>query len=184
MREKAVRCYTSAADVMRAPEGFMASPAFAHQRWTIHAEQRDERIRLFARKLLRRLDGLNMPFRATVGLMNYAEAQHRYVTGRDPWLPMENPFFDGVAIRFAHCLLEGGMDPKCWSLFGEIGFDVARLAQIPVMWGGFNDPHNLPPDPGFWQVYDGVTPDGMYVDRRTYGYRKGPAAPSRVFEAV
>lgn len=180
MREKAVRCFSSAADVMRAPEGFMTSPAFAHLRWTLAGDQRREEMRLFSRKLLKRLDGLKMPFYPAVGLMDQRMAQHRFVMGADPWPPMSNPFLDGVAIRFQHCILPM-LEPKCWDLFGEIAFDVARLAQIPVVWGGYNTDN---PDPGFWQLYEGVVPDGMYVDRRTYGFRSKASPEVRTYESI
>lgn len=167
MREKAVTCFTSAAEHMSAPAGFMTSPAFSNLRWTLAGDQRDERVRVFARKLLKRLDGMQMPFFPEVGLMNLPTARHRYVTGLDPWTPAESPFLDGVMVRFRHCV-HRELPAKCWELFGEIGFDVARLAQIPMMWGGAKvaDIH-----PGDWMVYDKVEPAGWIADKRTYGVR-------------
>ena len=159
-----VLSYTSAAQVMKAPPGFYASAAFAHLRWTLAGEQRDERIRLFVRKLLKRLDGMEMPFYVVTGLMSHKVAAQRYVVGHDPWKPIENPFLDGVAVRLKHSVHDH-LDVKCWELFAEIAFDVARLAAIPILWGGVHDP-------GYFQIYDGHVPDGMEVDARTYGYRR------------
>ena len=167
MREKAVTSFSSAAEAMQGPPGFQTSAAFRNLRWTIAGEQRQEGMRLFCRKLLRRLDEMSMPFYPDVGAMDVKTARHRYVTGVDPWPPSENPFLDGYAIRFAHCIRKQ-LEPKCWWLFAEIGFDVARLAQIPVMWGGFADE----PDMGLWQLYSGHTPNGWSVDNRTYGVKK------------
>ena len=165
-----IRSYSSAADAMKAPPGFYASAAFSQLRWTTAGEQRDERMRLFGRKLLRRLDSLDMPFYPAVGLMDQRTARWRHAVSMDRWAPMESPFLDGVAIRFKHCVREH-MEPRCWALFGEIGFDVARLMSLPMLWGGFNQPD---PDPGFWCVYDGdAVPTGMRVDRHTYRYRLG-----------
>lgn len=165
-----IRCYTSAADDLRGPAGFKTSPAFVNSRWTLAGDQRDERMRVFGRKLLSRLDGMGMPFYPMVGLMDHKTARQRYVTGVDPWPPIINPYLDGVAIKFGHVFkrLED-MHPKQWVLFAEVGFDVARLARIPVMWGGFADFH----EPGMFCVYDGATPDGWRVDARTYGVRVG-----------
>lgn len=168
MREKAVTCFSSAASVMKGPEGYLTSPAFSDLRWTLAGDQRDERMRLFGRKLLKRLEGLGMPFYPEVGLMDHRTAQQRYVTGADPWKPIESPYLDGVAIRFRHCLLRE-LEPRCWWLFAEIGFDVGRLAQIPVMWGGFADVAM----PGLWVIFPGAAPAGWRVDRRTYGVRSG-----------
>lgn len=165
MRVKAVRCFSSAADAMKAPPDYFSSAAFSHLRWTLAGDQRDERMRLFCRKLLRRLDGMDMPFYPSVGLMNHKTAQQRYVTSVDPWPPIASPFLDGVAIEFRHCLLPD-MAPRCWALFAEIGFDVARLAQIPVCWGGFSTLKR----PGMWMIHDGGDYD-WFVDRRTYGVK-------------
>lgn len=164
-----LRTYSEAAEAMKAPPGFYASAAFLHLRWTVAGEQRDERMRLFCRKLLKRLDRLEMPFYAAVGLMNLQTARWRHLVGMDCWTPTESPYLDGIAIRFKHCVHED-LDPKCWELFGSIGFDVAKLAQIPVMWGGFSET----PDPGLWCIYDSpAVPAGMRVDRNTHGVRSG-----------
>lgn len=161
------RCFSSAAAIMKGPPGFQTSAAFRDKRWTLQGDQRDERMRLFCRKLLLRLDGMGMPFYPAVGLMDLPRARQRYVTGADPWKPAESPFLDGVAIEFAH-VFDLELPPRCWILFAEIGFDVAKLAQIPVMWGGFAEVNR----PGMWHVYDGVTPSGWRVDDRTYKVRK------------
>lgn len=171
MREKQVKCFSSAADAMKGPAGFMTSSAFRNLRWTMAGDQRDERMRLFCRKLLKRLDGLGMPFYPEVGLMEHKTAQGRYVRGVDPWPPMANPYLDGVAVKFRHCIHEE-LEPRCWALFAEIGFDVARLAQIPIAWGGFS----VYREPGYWEVYDGPSAE-IVVDRRTYGVRKGIELP-------
>ena len=164
----AVSCYSSAASFLKGPPGFKTSAAFVNSRWTLAGDQRDERIRLFGQKLLRRFDGMEMPFYPEVGLMDLKTARQRYVTGVDPWEPMMNPFLDGIAIKFRH-VFENELPPKAWVLFGEVGFDVARLAQIPVMWGGFADN----PMPGVFAIWDGSTLDGWRVDNRTYGNRRG-----------
>ena len=136
--ESVANCYSSAASFLKGPPGFKSSAAFVNSRWTLAGDQQDERIRLFGQKLLRRLDGMEMPFYPEVGLMDLKTARQRYVTGVDPWEPMMNPFLDGHAIKFRHVFhADADLPPKCWVLFAEIGFDVARLAQIPVMWGGF-----------------------------------------------
>ena len=166
--EKQAKCFSSAAALMKGPEGFRTLPAFYNARWSVAGEQRDERMRLFGRKLLARLDGMDMPFYAQVGLMDLKTARQRYVTQTDPWSPMTNPYLDGVAISFKH-VFEDELPPRCWILFAEIGFDVARLAQIPVMWGGFSDW----PLPGLFCLWDGSTPDGWRVDQRTYKCRTG-----------
>lgn len=172
MREKAVMCFTSAVANMKAPEGYMSSPAFSNLRWTLAGDQRDERMRLFCRKLLKRLDGMGIPFYPAVGLMNLKTARQRFVTGVDPWPPIANPYLDGVAVRFAHGVHGDSLHPRQWAVFAEVGFDVARLAQIPVAWGGFSQYR----DPGFWQIYDGPQAE-LNVDRRTYGVRvKGEMA--------
>lgn len=152
---------------MRAPGEFFTSPAFARLRWSTAGEQRDERMRLFTRKLLQRLDSMDMPFYPAVGLMDHKTALQRYVTTEDVWKPMESPYLDGTAVLFKHALYPT-LPPRCWTLFAEIGFDVATLAQIPIIWGGFA---NLDA-PGLWRVYDGVQPDGWQVDDRTYGVRR------------
>lgn len=176
-----LRSYSSAAEAMKAPPGFYASAAFHHLRWTLAGEQRDERMRLFCRKLLKRLDHLDMPFYPAVGLMDQATARWRHAVSLDRWKPMESPFLDGVAIRFKHCVLEE-LDPKCWALFGEIGFDVARLMALPVLWGGFNEEE---PDPGLFCVYDRPhIPSGMRLDRHTYGVRHGDLIDVGVIERV
>ena len=128
-------------------------------------------MRRFCRKLLRRLDGMDMPFYPKVGLMSHKEAQHRYVTGLDPWSPAESPFLDGVAIEFAHCVADT-LDPRAWFLFAEIGFDVAKLAQIGVVWGGFAYGDYRP---GVFCLGDAQTkPAGWITDGRTYGARGVP----------
>lgn len=160
--------YSSAAEMMKAPPEHFASAAFSHLRWTTAGEQRDERMRLFGRKLLRRLDAMDMPFYAAVGLIDLRTAQSRFVRQMDPWTPAESPFLDGTAIEFKHCVHEH-LPARCWSLFAEIGFDVARLCQTRVMWGGFN----ASPRPGMWMLYDGACPSGWTVDRNTYGVRIG-----------
>ena len=170
--QKAVTCFSSAADVMRAPEAYFKSPAFAHLRWTMAGEQRNEAMREFCRKLLRRLDGLSMPFYPVVGLMSHKVAAQRYVTGADPWPPSANPYLDGDAIEFRHCILSE-MPERCWYLFAEIAFDVARLAQTPVMWGGFSDVNR----PGMFRYYAGAVPDGFRVDKRTYGSKRQTELP-------
>lgn len=178
MSEK-LRSYSSAVDAMKAPPGFFASAAFSHLRWTLAGEQRDERARLFTRKLLKRLDHLDMPFYPAVGLMDHRTALWRYSTGMDPWKPMESPFLDGTGVEFRHCLHEE-LDPKCWSMFAEVGFDVARLMQVPVVWGGFSE---IESRPGLFVVYDRpALPVGMCVDRRTYGERAGALIDMKVFE--
>lgn len=178
MREKPVRCFSSAAEQLKGPEGYFTSPAFSNARWSLAGEQRDERIRVFGRKLLRRLDDLGMPFAPVVGLMDLAQARHRYVTGLDPWSPAESPYLDGTAIQFAHCIHKE-LHPRSWLLFAEIAFDVARLAQIPVLWGGFAHPVMA----GVFRTYEGVEPDNWRVDKRTYGVRKR-AALEWVYEGV
>lgn len=170
MSAKAVTCFTSAAASMKQPPAYFGSAAFSHLRWTLAGDQRDERMQLFCRKLLRRLDGMDMPFYPKVGLMDHKTAQQRYVTGADPWSPAESPFLDGVAIEFAHCVADR-LERRAWWLFAEVGFDVARLAQIPVFWHGFNHPER----PGMFQIWDGgrkpVVTDAFCVDARTYGVR-------------
>lgn len=161
-----VRCYSSAAAFMKGPAGFKTLPAFVNSRWTLAGDQRDEKMRLFGRKLLSRLDGMDMPFYPRVGLMDLKTARQRYVTGVDPWEPMLSPYLDGSAIQFAH-VFEPHLPARCWNLFAEIAFDVARLASIPVMWGGFADHYN----PGLFAIYNGAVPDGFRVDNRTYGVR-------------
>jgi len=164
MREKPVTCFSSAADAMKGPEGYFTSPAFSNARWTTAGEQRNEDMRLFCRKLLSRLDKLGMPFYPKVGLMDLRIARHRYVTGIDPWSPIESPFLDGVAIEFAHCILDE-MDWRCWALFAEVAFDVGKLAQIPVLWGGFADCKR----PGLFMVrWSELVPAGFHQDARTY----------------
>lgn len=170
MRE--VRCYSSAVDAMKGPAGFMTLPAFTNSRWTLAGDQRDETMRLFCRKLLSRLDKMGLPFYPQVGLMDQRTAQHRYVTGVDPWAPMANPYLDGCAVKFAH-VFEQHLHPRCWALFAEIGFDVARLMQAQMLWGGFSD-HN---EPGLWMTYPGATPDGWRVDNRTYKMRNRGLIP-------
>lgn len=165
MRERAVTCFTSAAAAMKQPPAFFGSAAFSNLRWTLVGDQRDERMRLFCRKLLRRLDGMDMPFYPAVGLMNHKLAQQRYVTGADPWPPIASPFLDGTAIEFRHCVAES-LHPRCWALFAEVGFDVARLSQIPVCWGGFSTLKR----PGMWMIHDGHDHD-WFVDRKTYGVK-------------
>ena len=164
-RLKAVSCFSSAAEAMKAPPAYFKSAAFSQLRWTMAGDQRDERMRVFCRKLLRRLDGLEMPFYPVVGLMNHKTAQQRYVTGADPWPPIASPFLDGVAIEFRHCLADD-LAPRCWALFAEIGFDVARLAQLPVAWGGFSNLKR----PGMWCIHEAGDAD-WHVDKRTYGVR-------------
>lgn len=132
-------------------------------------------MRIFGQKLLRRLDGMCMPFFPQVGLMTLREARHRYVTGVDPWVPMASPYLDGTAITFAHCIHKD-LHPRSWALFAEIGFDVARTASIPVLWGGFADE----PMPGTFRIYDGACPEGWAVDKRTYGVRSRPELPYRL----
>lgn len=161
-----VKCFTSAASYLKGPEGFKTLPAFINSRWTLAGDQRDDRIRVFGSKLLRRLDSMGMPFYPQVGLMSLKTARQRYVTGLDPWEPMMNPYLDGVAIKFAH-VIESELPARCWVLFAEVAFDVARLAQISVMWGGFSDWHI----PGLFCLWDGQTPDGWRVDARTYRSR-------------
>lgn len=173
MREKAVRCFSSAAEFMKGPDGYFTSPAFSNLRWSLAGEQRDERMRLFTRKLLRRLDQMNIPFYAAGGLIDLKTARHRFVTGLDPWEPMNNPYLDGTAARFEHCIHGKSLDRRSWWLFAEIAFDVARLAQTPVMWGGFSDWC----EPGLWAIYPGATPDGWRVDRRTYGSKRNYDLP-------
>ena len=171
MREKPVRCFSSAAEQLRGPEGFLTSPAFADLRWTMAGDQRREEMRLFCRKLLKRLDGMGMPFYPAVGAMDHRTARYRYVTGLDPWAPLDSPFLDGTAIRFRHCV-HAELDPRSWYLFAEIAFDVARLAHTPVMWGGFCF---AAPDPGTFMLYDGPpVPAGWHVDNRTYGVKGVP----------
>lgn len=165
MREKAVNCFTSAADVLKQPPAYFGSAAFSRLRWTLAGDQRDERMRLFCRKLLARLDAMDMPFYPAVGLMSHKVAQQRYVTLADPWPPIASPFLDGTAIEFRHCVADV-LAPRCWALFAEIGFDVARLAQIPVAWGGFATLKR----PGMWKIHDGPDHD-WFVDRRTYGVK-------------
>lgn len=162
------RCFTSAAAKMKQPPAYFGSAVFSQLRWTLAGDQRDERIRLFTRKLLRRLDGMDMPFFPVVGLMSHKTARQRYVTGLDPWTPAESPFLDGTAVEFRHCVAET-LDRRSWALFAEVGFDVARLSSIPLLWGGFADEKR----PGMWVVYDGTCPAGWRVDKRTYGVRKG-----------
>ena len=149
----------------------MTSPAFANSRWTLAGDQRREEMRPFCRKLLKRLDGMGMPFYPAVGLMDQRTARHRYVTGLDPWPPMDNPFLDGAAIRFAHCVHEDRLDARSWYLFAEVGFDVARLARTPVLWGGFV--HSAP-DPGMFMLYEPPVRPGWHVDNRTYGVKGCP----------
>lgn len=161
------KCFSDAAAALKGPPGYFTSGAFSNQRWTIVGDQRDERMRLFGRKLLARLDGMEMPFYPKVGLMTRRVAQQRYVTGVDPWKPMENPYLDGEAIEFAHCILSK-LDARQWVLFAEVGFDVGRLAGIAVMWGGFA----IPAQPGVWRVYNGHEPDGWKACGRTYGTRR------------
>lgn len=107
---------------------------------------------------------MDMPFYPAVGLMSHKVAQQRYVTGTDPWPPILSPFLDGVAIEFRHCV-QDELPRRCWWLFAEIAFDVARLAQTPIMWGGFADVAR----PGLLCLYTGGVPDGWRIDRRTYG---------------
>lgn len=161
------RCFSSAAAAMKGPPGYLASAAFSHLRWSIVGDQRDERMRLFCRKFLKRLDGMEMPFYPKVGLMNRLTAQQRYVTGTDPWPPVESPYLDGEMISFAHCI-HGSLSLRQWALFAEVGFDVARLASIPVMWGGFSCWGN----PSAFRIYNGFEPEGWKVCGRTYGTRK------------
>lgn len=175
MREKAVKCFTSAAERLRGPEGFLASPAFANLRWTLAGDQRREEMRIFGRKLLKRLDGMGMPFYPAVGLMNLPDARHRFVMGADPWSPAESPFLDGSAIEFAHCLHQT-LPAKCWELFAEVGFDVARLASIRVMWGGVSHWER----PGMFMLApddNADVPQGWYVDGRTYRERSKRVIP-------
>ena len=160
------RSFSEAADRLRAPGEYFSSPAFSRLRWTLAGEQRDERMRLFTRKLLQRLDGMDSPFYPAVGLMDHKTALRRYVTAEDVWKPIESPYLDGSAVLFKHCILQE-LDFRQWVLFAEIGFDVAALAQIPVMWGGFSEFHA----PGLWRIYDGVQPSGWRVDNRTYKVR-------------
>lgn len=167
-----VRCYSSAAASLKGPDGFRTHPAFRDKRWTLAAEQRDERIRLFGRKLLARLDGMDMPFYAKVGLIDLREARRRYVMAMDPWTPAESPFLDGVAIEFAPIFLKE-VSVRAWHLFGEVGFDVARLAQTKVLWGGFAECNR----PGMFMIYDGHAPTGWAVDGRTYTVRNRPKLP-------
>ena len=167
-REKAVSCFTSAAEYMKQPASYFSSPVFAHLRWTTAGEQRNEDARLFCRKALARLDALSMPFYPSVGLMDLRMAQHRYVTGLDPWTPMESPFLDGTALQLLHCVHGDRLPDKCWALFAEIVFDVAKLAQIPILWGGFAE-HKAP---GLWMVRTaGHVPNGWLQDARTHGSR-------------
>lgn len=167
LQERPVRSFSDAAEYMRASAGYFSSPAFAQLRWTCVGDQRNEDMRLFCRKLLRRLDGMEMPFYPEVGLMNVKTAQQRYVTGVDPWKPMENPYLDGVAIKLRHCLRDE-LPPRCWALVAEVGFDVARLAAIPVVWGGFQPGQS----PGYWQLFDTGDP-ALVADKRTYGVKRG-----------
>lgn len=169
MREKAVTCFSSAAEHMSAPPEYFTSAAFRDLRWTMAGDQRDERMRTFCRKLLARLDGLKMPFYPAVGLMNLPTARHRYVTGLDPYSPSESPFLDGSAVVLKHCIHGADMPKRCWVLLAEIGFDVARLAQIPIIWGGLNAGNY---SPGHFQTYDGFQPENWIVDGRTYGVRR------------
>lgn len=161
------RSFSEAAARLKAPGEFFASPAFSRLRWTTAGEQRDERMRLFTRKLLARFDAMDMPFYPEVGLMDHRTAQRRYVMFDDPWKPLESPFLDGTAVQFKHCVLDD-LDERQTIFFAEVGFDVAALAQIPVMWGGFAEPRN----PLMWRVYDGVEPFGWRVDDRTYKVRR------------
>jgi len=173
--ERPLKCFSSAAAAMKGPPGYFASAAFSNCRWTLAGDQRDDRMRRFCQKFLRRLDSMDMPFYPQLGLMDLKTARHRYVTGVDPWRPAESPYLDGTAVTFAHCLHDD-LHPRCWALFAEIGFDVARLAQVPVMWGGFADPRM----PGTFRIYDGACDTGWRVDKRTYGVRKGGELPYRL----
>lgn len=167
-REEAPRCFSSAAEYLKGPEGFRTLPAFINSRWTLAGDQRDDRMRLFGQKLLARLDGMNMPFYPEVGLMELKRARQRYVTGADPWTPAESPYLDGTAIKFRHVFREH-LPPRCAILLAEVAFDVARLAQISVMWGGFSEWRV----PGLFAIWEGVTPNGWRVDKRTYRCKVG-----------
>lgn len=169
---KAVNCFSSAAEYMRAPGSYFSSPAFSHLRWTMAGDQRDQKMREFCRKLLRRLDGMDMPFYPCVGLMDHKTAQQRYVTGIDPWTPAANPYLDGDGLEFRHCV-HAELPERCWFLFAEVAFDVARLAQTPVLWGGFADVNR----PGMFRAYSGAVPDGFRVDKRTYGSKRSNELP-------
>lgn len=174
MSAKAVTCFTSAAAMMKQPPAYFGSAAFSHLRWSLAGDQRDERMRLFCRKLLRRLDGMDMPFYPKVGLMDHAQARQRYVTGVDEWTPIESPFLDGVGIEFAHCVAET-LPGKCWELFAEVAFDVAKLSQISVAWGGLSRWRR----PGLFIVVDNpkVIPNGWAIDARTYRARTDVLLP-------
>lgn len=166
MSAREAKCFSSAASMMKQPPAYFGSAVFSQLRWTLAGDQRDERMRLFCRKLLRRLDGMDMPFYPAVGLMSHKTARERYVTGVDPWTPAENPFLDGEAIEFRHCVADT-LCERCWWLFAEVAFDVARLSQIPILWGGWADVKR----PGMFRVYTGVMPSGWHMDKRTYGSR-------------
>lgn len=165
MSAREAKCFSSALDLLKQPPAYFGSAAFSQKRWTLAGDQRDERMRVFTRKLLRRLDGMDIPFYPAVGLMDHKTAQQRYVMGIDPWSPMASPFLDGIAVEFRHCVAES-LAPRCWALFAEVGFDVARLAQIPVAWGGFSSLKRY----GMWMIHD-VHDHDWAVDRRTYGVK-------------
>lgn len=162
-------CYSSAATAMQAPPEFFTSGAFSDRRWTFAGEQRDERCRLFTRKLLNRLDGMRMPFYVKTGLMDLRTAKGRYDMGIDPWTPMESPFLDGVAIEIEHVHPVVEMTQHCWELIAEIAFDVARLAQISIVWGGLGGCGR----PGLFVVIDNpkAIQAGFTADKRTYRFR-------------
>lgn len=171
-REKAVNCFTSALQHLKAPEGYFSSPEFLHLRWSTAGEQRVEQMRLFCRKYLRRLDSMHVPLFPQVGLMDVKEARQRYVTGCDPWEPMLSPFLDGSAIRFRHCLHGAELPAHCTALLAEIAFDVARLSQIAIAWHGFSDADVM--------TFELSGRPGLLVDGRTYGVRNRPKLDYRV----
>lgn len=147
--------------------GSFGTPAFQRRRWAAALVGHDERMRVFCSRLLTRLDGMRMPFQVRSGALSLMHARQRYVTGLDPWSPIESPFLDGTAFELEHASGRA-LDHRQAILLAEVGFDVARLAQVPVLWGGFAGTTR----PGMWRLYQGVEPDDWRVDDRTYGVRK------------
>lgn len=178
MREKAVKCFSSAADAMKGPPGYMSSAAFRDLRWTAVGDQRVDGAREFCRKLLARLDGMEMPFYPAVGLMDLKTARQRYVTNLDPWEPMESPFLDGIAFELKHCV-RPELPGRCWFLLAEVAFDVARLASIPIAWGGFSRFDR----PGMFVLAEDLLPEGFWIDGRTYGTRLKTRLEYKALEA-
>lgn len=107
----------------------------------------------FARRMVRRMREVDIPFMAQTMLRSQAAHRHLLKRGVTDVAVEDAAHCYGMAVDLVHARQHLMLPAKCWQLVGHVGKEVALQLGVEMIWHGSCDAAK-PYDPAHWELAD------------------------------